>query len=80
MRLTEEVAIACRMRANYIETGDVNLSLVDVQERLGSRTSWPGSVREALQSKVLRTAGLSQDQRDLVAALRRQADIISGGP
>lgn len=72
LNINSETAIALRMRANYIETGDVNLSKHDLTEEL--RLLGPQSkARRDLEKMVIHAAHLPLSLVNLVEVLREHA-------
>lgn len=63
------IRVALAMRANYIETGDVNLSAEDALERL---RSWMKTRdhRDYGKTGLPVPKGLTDEQKELVARLR----------
>jgi hypothetical protein len=77
--INEETATALHMRANYIETGDVNLSKHDIADMLahmrGKGSAWDRD-RDQLSTQLVRATNLSAEQVRLVEALREHAARI----
>lgn len=79
LHINEETALALQMRANYIETGDVNLSRHDVADQLKAIKSKGREFEcdiKRLTDQLIRSATLSGDQVKLVEALREHAARI----
>lgn len=69
LRHNAEIRIALGMRANYIETGDVNLSANDAIEYLESwKCSRAGQGGQAKMPPLPKT--LTDEQKELVRTLR----------
>jgi len=81
--INEETAIALKMRANLIETGDIHFSRHDVINKItvlkdtdiGCR-----ALREVYMKMLLCDASLTPSQRKLVQCLREHACQIENGP
>ncbi len=71
----ELVIYALQLWANYIETGDINLSRRDVRSQLDAVPNKPSHAREReeLNTMLARVAGLSDEQQEQVQHLRKMA-------